>query len=1199
MNSQDMTDSMRGKVSDLIYGLERINQLIDLCIDRELFEYVEEILQVGKKCSQYLEKLVNNNGKISLEEFNFSKINFPILRITNPAMPEVSELFQTTQLFRSEKPPFELKEKGKSCFLLKYWSNLFWAKRVRAELQKYNKSGDWLDRYEDLTIFLENRIPTRKPPEATEADFYTTEFNYLMELSAVAQGEASLGYAERARKLLKSLFSKHDDPERGTYDRWISWNKGTAYQHSGRNQKAILEFNWVIKEFWWRKHDKHPNKIKKINLLQHIENFLISPRAHTDPSGATTEKHIKNVLEFIVNIVPATLQRAAINLKLQLGYHALQTLNLNDIDKCLEKIIKHNIKNLFSVAAEHLQYCVNLHRIDALLQLELLGEAENHIENAYKNIFKDDWKPKEVSLPSPQGYDHQQAVKTQLVEHIVKWFFQKAGQIIVNTHYFQNLKDPENRNAGSNICEEINQHYIYLKGLIKIFPEYWKWVEGNDEDERIFFSRWAQLLMRGIEAMDELQKLKQEISGSELETFLTFDPSKLLESTIELYLLHREKLPKKRKDRSPPSENEKTIELENFRSDDLPDFVSGLSSFYKKMSDVLLAKGKHPDSLKKVAEKTLIKSSNCEKSDDFLKKDHFQLLAALDEFEKEFGENQQIKFLKRCNERLWWFYENNENAAAKECETRCIKKGLFSTGSFQGLLKCAPTISSNDKPKFDLNCSNYEKIMVDAEDRFKKHLKSNSYQEPRKKALHFLGLQRWNSLTPAQGRSVGGGYLIYRTNNRGVVDLGIAIDPGFDFVRNFFRMGFSLRDIDIVIISHAHPDHLWDFESMIQLLHELEEKEQITHRLNVIMTLGSYRRLEHIITNPVLRCFINPFIIDIRKEIDPFFFNNLGPHNQGERYRYCFEFYPLRNDNAGHMNRREVCWQPSLPIDNNEHDEVIEIWPTRSYHDDYSERSDSFGFIIRFPNIISANSDTCFSFGYTGDTKWVGDDLYNKECPSHSACQKKYEKNRSVWKDVATQYKKCDALLIHLGSLIDHKKNKVGFSKYSEAKYCNELVRKENHLYLMGMIRFIKTLYASESDNDIEKLILIGEFGEELRGGIRIDLIKRIQDGIYKNIEKDWRILPLDVGLDVLLHDYSSFENHEDSPINCRFRFRCALCDKHCSINEVEYIRFGHDEAIFHICKTCSKAEPDDVRETKLRALYEVGRELRTLSDSF
>ena len=119
-------------------------------------------------------------------------------------------------------------------------------------------------------------------------------------------------------------------------------------------------------------------------------------------------------------------------------------------------------------------------------------------------------------------------------------------------------------------------------------------------------------------------------------------------------------------------------------------------------------------------------------------------------------------------------------------------------------------------------------------------------------------------------------------------------------------MGFSLMDVDIVLISHAHPDHLWDFESMVQLLHELQVKTHKIHQLNVVLTLGSYHRLSHIINNPGLRRFINPLVIDIRKEIEPDFFKKLAPpkknktpQDQGQKLNllnYCFSFSPKVKD---------------------------------------------------------------------------------------------------------------------------------------------------------------------------------------------------------------------------------------------------------------------------------------------------------------
>ena len=183
------------------------------------------------------------------------------------------------------------------------------------------------------------------------------------------------------------------------------------------------------------------------------------------------------------------------------------------------------------------------------------------------------------------------------------------------------------------------------------------------------------------------------------------------------------------------------------------------------------------------------------------------------------------------------------------------------------------------------------------------------------------------------------------------VSYGIAIDPGFDFIRNLFHMGFSLNDIDIVLISHAHIDHIRDFESIVTLLFELAKRKKQYRKVHVILTLGIYKRLKYIIENPNLRMHIEPYIIDIDREIETSYFENLSD----EKYSFRFE---LVEDGVSRLK----------PIISGEGDCKIRISPTRAYHDDHSGYSDSFGFLIdvRLPG---ENND--MTIGYTGDTKWI------------------------------------------------------------------------------------------------------------------------------------------------------------------------------------------------------------------------------------
>ena len=48
--------------------------------------------------------------------------------------------------------------------------------------------------------------------------------------------------------------------------------------------------------------------------------------------------------------------------------------------------------------------------------------------------------------------------------------------------------------------------------------------------------------------------------------------------------------------------------------------------------------------------------------------------------------------------------------------------------------------------------------------------------------------------------------------------MGIVIDPGSNFVENFYRLGFSLEEIDLIIITHDHIDHLSDLDPLLSLI---------------------------------------------------------------------------------------------------------------------------------------------------------------------------------------------------------------------------------------------------------------------------------------------------------------------------------------------------------------------------------------------
>lgn len=157
----------------------------------------------------------------------------------------------------------------------------------------------------------------------------------------------------------------------------------------------------------------------------------------------------------------------------------------------------------------------------------------------------------------------------------------------------------------------------------------------------------------------------------------------------------------------------------------------------------------------------------------------------------------------------------------------------------------------------------------EAEDRFQKRI--NLPKTITEQDNYLLILRKWNSYTPILNitNSKGGGYFICYKGQ------GIIIDPGLNFLENFFTVGLSLKDINHIFISHAHNDHMADLESIITLLYKYnssltDSEKDKEHKISLYMNIGSYKKY---ITNLNLKdkTSINKIFVlnpDIKLEID-------------------------------------------------------------------------------------------------------------------------------------------------------------------------------------------------------------------------------------------------------------------------------------------------------------------------------------------
>jgi len=511
--------------------------------------------------------------------------------------------------------------------------------------------------------------------------------------------------------------------------------------------------------------------------------------------------------------------------------------------------------------------------------------------------------------------------------------------------------------------------------------------------------------------------------------------------------------------------------------------------------------------------------------------DEREFLDALNEYER--GEFLLYKFKELERNQRLKILENNLDRGECKNSSRCFYEGK-DREAFEGLLKCSekrtlifcpcqvfskylrssgvhPVSQNRYASLTNLESYEYEKIMERENDHFldrlryrSRHAVYSKYPDSTKTSYHFVGLQRWNSQTPTLTLSQGGGYLLYEQDDQGTVILGIAIDPGFDFVDNLIQMGFSFA----------------------------------------MMTLGVYRHLEHVITNATLREFLaDTYIIDIDKEID-----------QGNRSN----FFMFKRLSRGSENEfRSIIPEKDDEIRNR----CIEIEPTRAYHNDYSERSDSFGYIIKFYD----DQNLIFSFGYTADSKWKS--------------------------DIPDQYKDSDVICIHLGALIESELHT--FEDYDKSgQHCDELIEKKGHPYLFGLLRFLKSIKKNKENKN--KLVLISEFGEEMKGGIRIDFIRRLNQLIRDNESNEIKrlCLPVDIGLNIILaRQYEKQADKQTLWETEPYRVWCYGCDNFVDYHQIQYRHFGYggDEALFYFCKTCLKSKPENTLQDKMRSICEHG----------
>ena len=96
--------------------------------------------------------------------------------------------------------------------------------------------------------------------------------------------------------------------------------------------------------------------------------------------------------------------------------------------------------------------------------------------------------------------------------------------------------------------------------------------------------------------------------------------------------------------------------------------------------------------------------------------------------------------------------------------------------------------------------------------------------DPRHRTLDLICLRRYSSFfpflpRPSAFRAPGGGYFVHlREPGKNEKPFGIAIDPGPDFIENLYRCGYGLADLQMIIVTHDHADHIASLDALLALM---------------------------------------------------------------------------------------------------------------------------------------------------------------------------------------------------------------------------------------------------------------------------------------------------------------------------------------------------------------------------------------------
>lgn len=456
-------------------------------------------------------------------------------------------------------------------------------------------------------------------------------------------------------------------------------------------------------------------------------------------------------------------------------------------------------------------------------------------------------------------------------------------------------------------------------------------------------------------------------------------------------------------------------------------------------------------------------------------------------------------------------------------------------------------------------------------------------------------LRRWQSFNPKvprpKGQDIrGGGYFLFWEHK------GIVIDPGYNFIQNFYEEGFSVEDIDAIVITHTHPDHDEELNTILMLINEWNQlnKKQEGKTIDLFLNEGAYRKYSTWIYSEKIMIGKIYMLQSSRWEKKSKTSSSEASRKDANPMLDLFATYKLK----------------------------LEIVP--SWHDELIDKHASVGLLF---HLYATNKQdaSLFSIGFTGDTEYYPgiDDNYNKadilvahlgdiklrEIMSYSnnpdQRMETFAKtwltsiskiNKNALKTLADYLIYQDLYGLDLADLRDgidktekdqQIKKLLGFEdKDLNSSSINKIKKNigdysipgssyvyKNHLGIRGIYELHSSISNQSSPSSQRKLMIIGELPEELQSYRHIlACLLSSQEG--SNVAN---CLTGDIGLTIGLPTDGITFGHPEHGCESQFAVRCARCNQN-----NEYIKGLKNNGVTYLPHYYA---PDHIQEIPLKAL--------------